>query len=390
MTKKLLVFDSHPVQYRVPIWQAIEQICPKSVNVAYASDCSIMGHADSGFGETIAWDEPLLSGYSNIILNSEEGVPLSGRNSLTGKGVEQTILEIKPDYILLTGLNYKFDHVAFKLAKKNNIPVWLRCETQDEATERTIIKKIIRKVIYTQLYKGFNSFFYIGELNRQHYLSHGVSPDKLFPALYGTVDRYKGFDFNHKVVIRETIRNQNGIAADNYVVGFSGKFIYKKNPDILFAMLDTLPSAYRKKIVLYFLGSGELDGTLKNLANIALEKYGVQTVFTGFINQSTIGNHYLAMDALVLPSRKMGETWGLVANEALQAGCSLIISDAVGCNRNFGGWERVRIFETGNSKVLGERLIELTKYKNDFTWASKLLEPYSIEATARTIADHLI
>lgn len=389
MTKKLLVFDSHPVQYRVPIWQEIEKILPFSIHVAYASDCSIKGHVDTGFSQTIAWDEPLLSGYANSILNSEEGVPLSGRNSLTGKGISEKIKEIKPDYILLTGLNYKFDSVAYKLAKKNNIPVWLRCETQDEATDRSAFKNVIRKLIYKRLYKGFSSFFYIGELNKKHYLLHGVSANKLFAGLYGTVNRYKELDIEQKKSIRNAIRFENGIMPENYVVGFSGKFIYKKNPDILFQMLDTLSSELRKKLVLYFLGSGELEHTLKNLADKALEKYGVKSIFTGFVNQSTIGNHYLAMDVLVLPSRKMGETWGLVANEALQAGCGLVVSDAVGSSKNFGKWERVRIFKVGDHETLSQKLFELSKFKTDLSWATNLLEPYSIETTARAIVSHL-
>jgi len=30
---------------------------------------------------------------------------------------------------------------------------------------------------------------------------------------------------------------------------------------------------------------------------------------------------------MVLPSRRAGETWGLVVNEALQAGCAVIVSE---------------------------------------------------------------
>ena len=47
---KLIVFDSHPVQYRVPIWKSIEKNNPGTIHVVYASDCSVKGHVDSGFG----------------------------------------------------------------------------------------------------------------------------------------------------------------------------------------------------------------------------------------------------------------------------------------------------------------------------------------------------
>ena len=91
MAAKLLVFDSHPVQYRAPVWQAIEKIRPGSLHVVYASDCSVRGHNDEGFGQAFAWDEPMMSGYNNTVLNCEKGVPLSKWGSLTGKGVRDML-----------------------------------------------------------------------------------------------------------------------------------------------------------------------------------------------------------------------------------------------------------------------------------------------------------
>ena len=83
MVRNILVFDSHPVQYRVPIWQSMELLYPGCVHVVYASDCSVRGYSDKEFGKDLAWDEPLLEGYSFSILNCEKGVPLSGWRSLT-------------------------------------------------------------------------------------------------------------------------------------------------------------------------------------------------------------------------------------------------------------------------------------------------------------------
>ena len=112
MTKKLLVFDSHPVQYRVPIWQAMEANKSSCVHVIYASDCSVRGHIDTEFNRTIAWDEPMLTGYDYTVLNCEKEVPLSGWASLTGKGVKQIFDSLKVDAVLRTGLNYRYDLVA--------------------------------------------------------------------------------------------------------------------------------------------------------------------------------------------------------------------------------------------------------------------------------------
>jgi glycosyltransferase involved in cell wall biosynthesis len=383
---KIVVFDSHPVQYRVPVWKSIEKMNAGVLYVVYASDCSVQGHTDSGFGQVITWDEPLLEGYQNTILNCENGEPLSGWSSLTGKGIGLVLDDIKPKYVLLTGLNYRYDWVALWQSKKRKIPIFLRCETQDEASPRSILKGSIRYVSYFFVYKMITKFLYIGKLNKEHYLKHGVSPSKLSPATYATVDRFIKLDLETKDNMRLACREKSNINESKFVIGFSGKLIPKKNPEILYEILNYLPEELLKNICIYFLGSGELDEKLKQRAISAEKKNGIKTIFTGFVNQTEMPSHYLAMDIMVLPSRKMGETWGLVANEALQAGCGVIVSDVVGCNKDFYGWERFRVFEEGNAKELANGVEELSKFKRDFNWAEKGLEEYSIDSIAKSIS----
>ena len=388
-TAKLLVFDSHPVQYRVPIWQALESHMPGCVHVVYASDCSVRGHNDKGFGRNIAWDEPMLAGYAHTILNCEKGVPLSGWKSLTGKGVREVMKTLKPEVILLTGFNYRFDLIAYVQAISSGIPVWLRCETQDKAIYRSRSKSLIRSLVYWFAYRHLNKIFFIGELNRSHYLRHGLAPHKLRAARYGTLNRFACLEVSEKVKIRNEARKKAGVSPGDYVVGFSGKFIPKKNPDLLFQMLNYLPEKLRRKTHLYFLGSGPLEVELKALAKTALEQYKVQSYFAGFVNQSQLASHYLCMDVLVLPSRRMGETWGLVVNEALQAGCGVVVSDAVGCGADFSSWERFRVFNEGAARELATCVAELSEFSRNFEWATQKLNAYSLNATVEALDEEL-
>ena len=385
----LLVFDSHPVQYRVPVWKEVELMFPGSLHVAYASDCSVKGYNDKDFGKTLAWDEPLLEGYSYSILQAEKGTPLSGWQSLTGRGVRELIEKYSPTAILLTGLHYKYDFVAYMEARRRGIPIWLRCENQDMAFERTRVKSILRHWFYRVAYSGIKKFFFIGELNRLHYLAHGVTPAKLVPAHYCTVNRFDTINDTTKVELRMLARNNARIAKTGLVVGFSGKFIYKKNPTILYDMLQHLPSGLLEKLTLYFIGSGELEEQLKQKAARAKKIYGVKTYFTGFINQTQLPGHYLAMDVLVLPSRRMGETWGLVANEAMQAGCSVIVSDAVGCGVDFKNWPRFGVFQDNDEKALAETVIRLLRFDRDFNWATEKLHDYSVTSVAKSLTKEL-
>lgn len=383
---KLVVFDSHPVQYRVPVWKKLTE-SGIDVEVVYAFDPLAKSYVDREFGQVIAWDDPMLEGYKFKILSNDHGEPFVSWGSITGEGVKTVLKQLKPDAVLLTGLNYKYDLTAYINAKRNGIPVWLRCETQDEATpQRSFLKQLVRKVMYGTLYAGISRFFYIGELNKQHYLKHGVPASKLIPARYGTVDRFEGWTDTDKQEIRNAARLAAGIGADDIVIGFSGKLVPKKNPDILFKMLDNISPEIRSRLFIYFMGSGELELLLRSLADTALKQYGVRTHFTGFVNQSQIGAHYLAMDILVLPSRRMGETWGLVVNEAMQAGCSVIVSDAVGSSADFKNLERFRVFKVEDDKALAEHVENLSLSQRDFNWAQDVLKDYAIEATAEALA----
>ncbi len=389
MKTKLLIFDSHPVQYRVPIWQILEMIERNSIHVVYASDCSVRGYNDKGFSKVFAWDEPLLSGYKYTILNCVKQEPLSGWGSLTGKGVKRLIEELKPKAIVITGLNYRYDLVAYIHARRRGIPIWLRCETQDFSFNRSKLKSLFRSMLYRLAYKGFDRVFYIGELNKQHYLYHGVPETKLIPALYGTVDRFLNMDNTEKKKLRLFSREKAGINDTDFVIGFSGKFIYKKHPDILFEMLESLPEELRCRVRLYFLGSGELENSLRCKSEEVLQRFGVQSFFAGFVNQSQLTSHYLAMDILVLPSRKMGETWGLVVNEAMQAGCGVIVSDAVGCSADFHSWDRFRIFKEGDAVGLSACVADLAKFSRDFEWATKKMKAYSIGSAASAFIENI-
>lgn len=359
------------------------------MHVVYGSDRSIRGYADKDFGQNIAWDDPMLAGYNYTILNCETDGPLGAWGTLTGEGVKETIEKIKPDAILLVGLIYKYDLVAYFHAVRRGIPVWLRCETQDYAENRSTGKAIFRSVIYRSAYLGLNKIFYIGELNKRHYLDHGVPESKLRPARYGTVDRFAAMSDEEKTQKRNLARKEADVSDSSIVVGFSGKFITKKNPQILFQMLEFLPDNLRSRIHLYFMGSGTLEKEIKALAEQVLKKFGVKTYFSGFVNQSQLAGHYLAMDIMVLPSRRMGETWGLVANEAMQGGCAVIVSDAVGSGEDFKMWERFRVFKEPDPAELAKAVVQLAQFPRDFNWAKQKLENYSLHATAEILAEEL-
>lgn len=380
--RKLLVLETHPIQYRAPIFQAYERMFPGEIEVVFASDFSVRGYADKDFGTRFAWDVPLMSGYTHRVLDNLVDSSLEGPRSLSARGVFRLVGETRPDALLMHTLAYHYNWAAYAAALWYRIPVWLRVETQEEAVERTPLKSALRSVVYRLAYAGLAGAFYIGELNRRHLRKHGVPEDHLVPARYCTADPIGALPPDEKQRERDAARRELGLPDDAIVVGFFGKLIGKKDPALALKALLDAPGPLPRLCPL-FVGSGELEPELRSMADALKAKHGIETVFAGFVNQSKLWRLYLASDVVVLPSRRMGETWGLVVNEALQAGCGVVVSEAVGSSRDFGHWARVRVIPQGDAPAMLAALRELAALPRDFAWASAAMKDYSVEASAR-------
>lgn len=385
MRPKLIIFESHPVQYRAPVYRELERICPGQFEVIYGTDLSAKGWVDRGFGREVRWDVPLVEGYSNRALRNLTGSSLGGFSSLSGADVARVLEGSQARTVLLTQYLYRYDFSALLSSLRLRRRVWIRQETQDEAFIRTPLKRIVRSVLYRVLYAPVDHAFYFGAKNRRHLLAHGFRENQLTRAPYATVDALTDVPDEVLEQRRAAARSRLGVPSGDWVAGFSGKFIEKKDPLTLLKAASLAARRMNRNLCLLMIGSGALEEEVRRSGRI-LEELGIRLVLPGFVNQSALPDYYLAMDALVLPSRRMGETWGLVVNEALQAGCSVVMSEAVGCSEEFGHWERVRVIPEQDASACADALIELSGYPRDFSWCREAMREYSIEAAARGLA----
>jgi glycosyltransferase involved in cell wall biosynthesis len=105
---------------------------------------------------------------------------------------------------------------------------------------------------------------------------------------------------------------------------YSGQIIERKGVDVLIRAF-VKASSQAPNIRLEILGAGPLMDTLKSLAHGELQE---RITFIGFRQPEEIPELFAGCDVFVLPSRHDG--WGVVVNEALGAGLSLVVSDRVG------------------------------------------------------------
>lgn len=387
MATRLLVFETHPIQYRAPVFQAMQRLAPDTFEVVYASDFSVRGYKDAGFGAAVAWDVPLLAGYPNRVLGNETEQRAEHWSGLTARGVDRLVGELRPDAVLLSAMQYSYNWAAYWAALRRGIPIWIRMETQDEAFERPRLKGLVRGLVYRAIYAGVHRAFYIGQLSREHLLRHGMKAGQLTAAHYCTPDPLAGVAADERGRRRDTLRASMGIEPACVVVAFFGKLIPKKDPQLIQRALARMTPKPGRRVVMLVVGAGELEAPMRASAAALQARDGIRTVFAGFINQSKLADYYLASDIVVLPSRRAGETWGLVVNEALQAGCAAIVSDAVGCHRDFGTWERMRVVPVGDDAALAAAIDELAELPRSLDWAEAHMRDYSTDAAAAALVD---
>lgn len=322
----LVVLATHPIQYHAPVYRVINSEFGIPTTVIYGSDFSVAGYRDPEFGALVQWDTDLLSGYTSYFL---EQVALGGAattEAVRGNGIGAIIKQVQPSVLLLTGYQGAFHRRAWLAALQSGIPILFRAETNDAAVQRGTIKQWGRDVLLRLLYGRCAALLPIGVQSRQHY--ERLAPQKpMYLSPYCVDDTPFQSDEAARTQWRDRTRAALGVQAGQMAILFSGKLIAKKNPLLLIRAIQQLPELIRDKIVVLFLGDGELRSALEA---VAASMPIVATRWIGFQNQTALSPYYHAADLLVLPSA-FGETWGLVVNEALHHGLPAIVSDRVGC-----------------------------------------------------------
>jgi glycosyltransferase involved in cell wall biosynthesis len=392
-SRGLVIFEAFPVQYHAPVYaqvarRARELGCNEPVRVAYSTIATATGFKDQGFGRTIGWGGSVLEGYDYDVLDAHDGGPISGGFwSHRSRGVGAYLERHRPRAVLLSSVYTAFDVAALLHARRLGAEVWLRQETQDEALPRSAAKAAVRGLVYRALYGLVDRFFAIGELNRAHYLRHGVAADRIGRAPYCTVDRI-GSDAAVSPAACAEARAALRLDADDFVLLFSGKLIPKKNPDIVVRAIARLPEALQRRLTVVYCGDGEMLDELKTLA--AGIGSPARYRFEGFVGQADLSRYYLAADCLVLPSRRMGETWGLVVNEAMQAGAKVIVSDAVGSSADLRGAPGVEPFASEDAGGLADALERHLASPVTRVDVRRAIAPYSVDVAAEAIARRFV
>lgn len=133
---------------------------------------------------------------------------------------------------------------------------------------------------------------------------------------------------------------------------YVGRLIDVKNVSLLIKEFN------RNGKPLTIVGQGVLEAELKRLANPNIS-------FSGFIDNTQLGEVYQAHDVFILPSKS--ETWGLVVEEALYWGLPVIVSDKVGSSVDMvKDLHTGSIFQSGNVDSLHDAIWDVESHYENY------------------------
>lgn len=387
MKKKLAIITTHPIQYNAPLFKLLTERSQIEIKVFYTWGESVLQNKfDPGFSKIIAWDIPLLNGYSYEFLeNTADDKGSHHFNGIINPGLIKAIQQFKADCVLVFGWSFNSHLKAIRFFK-SKIPVFFRGDST-LLDKTSFFRSLKRRVFLRWVYTHIDRAFYVGSNNADYFKTFGLKEEQLVFAPHAVDNnsfscftdtcKYKAMNF----------RKQLGINQSDFVFLFAGKLEQKKNPSLLIEAF--LSAGFSSSVHLIITGNGLLESELRSTY------FGIKGIhFLDFQNQSTMPALYESGDVFVLPSEGPGETWGLAVNEAMANGKPVVVSDKCGCARDLvRDSENGYIFKSGDIDDLKNKLIRIqnrSDIKEMKVASKKIIQNFSLEKVSKMIEDEVL
>ena len=329
---RLTYLVSHPIQYQAPLLRRIAQEPDIDLTVLFASDFSVRGYKDEGFGVGVTWDVPLLDGYRHVFLPRVRDTTSPSATRPLNYGIFRHLRGAggvpAADVLWVHGYSTVNSLHGMLAAKSLGIPVLLRAESWLKDRHRTGPRLAAKAAFFKLLKSLVDAVLPIGTLNAaywHYYFGHDI-PQFLMP--YAVDNQYFQARSAAAAKNRSALQAQLGLDPSRPVILFASKLQSRKHCDHLLEAFLTLrhESALTPPPYLLIVGDGEERKALEARAAAS----GVEGIhFCGFRNQSELPGFFDLASVFVLPSRH--EPWGLIVNEVMNASRAVIISTDVGC-----------------------------------------------------------
>lgn len=316
---KFLMINTHPVNYHVPIYQALAKESDIDLDVAFLWNV-FSAHYQPTTEWPIQYEPHLLEGYNSFFLRNYS-LRRRGFLEFVNWGVVPLILSGKYQAVFLFGYNHLTAWLVAISCRLKGIPLIFKGEG-DLSLQRNRVKRVLKQVYLKIFFKFVNYFTYSYQRNADYFLHYGVPPGKLYFMPCSVNNEYL-----QKLLgswDKELLRAELGFSSKKIIL-FVGRLETRKNPEVLldaFKMLNEINDA-----LLVYVGEGSLAKNLQQ--KCAEDKFLRENViFAGFRQQNDVYRYLMAADVLVLPS--VYDPSPKVINEAMNFSLPVLVSSRVG------------------------------------------------------------
>ena len=170
--KKIIVIDSHPIQYYTPLYKEIGHSGNFDLEVWFCSKIGLENYFDKEFNTNVKWDIPLLEGFNYVFLKNWSIFqnfewPLI---RLINLGLIWRLFKLEKSVIWVHSWGQTSFIMAIIFAKLFGHTVCLRAETPliHEKLKNNYYL-LIRKFILKIFFSFIDKFLYIGSENKLFY-----------------------------------------------------------------------------------------------------------------------------------------------------------------------------------------------------------------------------
>jgi len=173
------------------------------------------------------------------------------------------------------------------------------------------------------------------------------------------------------------------------IIGYAGRFVREKRPDLLIRALEVVNRAYPNARVVF---AGEYDIPYEDTweQNQALvQRYEDQLLFLGKLDSmQAMANFYAACDVLVMPSDT--ECFAMVQVEAMLCGTPVIMTDTPGGRVPVTETGMGRVIPRGDWQAIGDAVIEVVQHRDRYVKPYEQVErTFSFQQTVERYERHL-
>src|ERR1700719_2329790 len=250
--RRIAFVVSHPIQYLVPLYQKLAGRDDTEVKVFFTWHAGERAVDDPGFGRPIAWDIPLTDGYDFELVPNVASDPgthkfLGLRNPM----LLDRVTSWQPDIVHINGWAW-LSHLQLLFAlKKRGLRTLFFGDSHLLDGKTGGPRWWIKSAVLRRVYSWPTACLFAGSDNRAYFGTFGVPPERLYPCPH-SIDVSR---FAAPAAPREQEaarwRSELGIAREQTVLLFAGKFDANKRPAQL---MRTVAKLHDSGIVLILVG----------------------------------------------------------------------------------------------------------------------------------------